>query len=74
MSYARPKYTSTELSVLKQRTSIGYKRLRCKVCRCTFNERSGTVFNSLEYPTDLVLIKDKLPLQIQQGVGSQSSM
>ena len=56
MSYACPKCKSTELSVLKQRTSIGYTRFRCKVCRYTFNERSGTVFNFLEYPTDLVLM------------------
>ena len=55
MSYACPKCQSTELRRLTQRTSIGYKRFRCKSCRCTFNERSGTVFNLLEYPTDLVL-------------------
>ena len=42
--------------LLKQRTSIGYTRFRCKICRCIFNERSGTVFNFLEYPTDLVLM------------------
>ena len=24
-------------------------------CRCTFNERTGTAFNYLEYPTDIVL-------------------
>ena len=56
MSYACPKCKSTELSLLKQRTNIGYKRFRCKNCRCTFNERSGTEFNFLEYPTDLVLM------------------
>jgi len=56
MSYACPKCKSTELSLLKQRTSIGYKRFRCKSCRCTFNERSGTAFNFFEYPTYLVLM------------------
>ena len=56
MSYACPKCQSTELSLLKQLTSIGYTRFRCKSCRCTFNERSGTEFNFLEYPTDLVLM------------------
>ena len=56
MSYACPKCKSTELSLLKQRTSIGYKRFRCKSYRCTFNEFSGAVFNFLEYPTDLVLM------------------
>ena len=33
-----------------------YQRFRCKWCRCPFNERSGTVFNFLEYPADLVLM------------------
>ena len=56
MSDACPKCQSTELSLLKRPTSLGYQRFRCKRCRCTFNERSGTVFNFLEYPTDLVLM------------------
>ena len=56
MSYACPECQSTELILLTQRTSIGYKRFRCKSCLCTSNERSGTVFSFLEYPTDLVLM------------------
>jgi transposase-like protein len=30
--------------------------LRCSACRRIFNERSGTPFTSLEYPSDLVLL------------------
>ena len=56
MSDVCPKCQSTEVSLLKRQTSLGYQRFRCKRCRCTFNERSGTVFNFLEYPTDLVLM------------------
>ena len=56
MSDACPKCQSTELSLLDRQTSRGYQRFRYKRCRCTFNERSGTVFNFLEYPTDLVLM------------------
>ena len=56
MSDACLKCQSTELSPLNRPTSLGYQRFRCKRCRCTFNERSGTVFNFLEYPTDLVLM------------------
>ena len=56
MSDACPKCQSTELSLLKRPISLGYQRFRCKRCRCTFNERSDTVFNFLEYPTDLVLM------------------
>jgi len=51
MSSGCPKCKSTEVSLLKQRTTLGYQRFRCKICRGTFNERSGTVFNFLEYPT-----------------------
>ena len=28
----------------------------CPQCRCTFNERRGTPFNHLEFPTDMVLL------------------
>ena len=33
-------------------TAMGYQILRCAACRRTFNERTGTPFNFLEYPTD----------------------
>jgi putative transposase len=41
---------------LKQPTKLGYKRLRCDGCGRTFNERTGTPYNFLEYPTDIVLL------------------
>ena len=44
MSSGCPKCKSTEVSLLKQCTTLGYQRFRCKVCRGTFNERSGTVY------------------------------
>ncbi len=37
-------------------TALGYRTFRCSDCRRTFNERTGTPFNFLEYPTDLVLL------------------
>jgi transposase-like protein len=39
-----------------QRTSLGYRTFRCAACRRIFNERTGTPFNHLQYPTDLVLL------------------
>src|SRR5215217_1350895 len=39
-----------------KRTALGYRTYRCHACRRTFNERTGTPFNYLEYPTDLVLL------------------
>jgi putative transposase len=39
-----------------KKTSLGYRTFRCRGCHRTFNERTGTPFNYLEYPTDLVLL------------------
>jgi len=39
-----------------ERTALGYRKFRCKVCKRGFNERTSTPFNFLEYPTDIVLL------------------
>ena len=39
-----------------QKTTLGYRIFRCSACKQTFNERTGTPFNFLEYPTDVVLL------------------
>ena len=39
-----------------KKTKLGYTTFFCPHCRCTFNERTGTPFNSLEFPTDIVLL------------------
>lgn len=36
------------------RTEIGYRRFHCGDCCRLFNERTGTLFNRLRYPTDVV--------------------
>ena len=38
------------------RTSLGYRTFRCIACRRRFNERSGTPFNELSVPTDIVFL------------------
>ena len=35
-------------------TDLGYLRFHCRRCRPTFHERTGTAFNFLEMPTDIV--------------------
>ena len=35
-------------------TGLGYGRFRCRQCARRFNERGGTPFNHLEFPTDIV--------------------
>jgi putative transposase len=37
-------------------TSLGYRMLKCHGCERTFNERTGTVFNHRQFPTDIVLL------------------
>ena len=37
-------------------TSLGYRVFNCHECGRTFNERTGTVFNYLQFPTDVVLL------------------
>jgi putative transposase len=37
-------------------TELGYTTFFCPLCRRTFNERTGTPFNYLEVPTDIVLV------------------
>jgi putative transposase len=37
-------------------TVLGYRRFRCRDCQRTFNERTGTRFNYLQYPTDVVCL------------------
>src|SRR5215210_5581955 len=51
-----PHCTSAATTERRQRTSLGYRTFRCRACRRVFNERTGTPFNHLQYPTDLVLL------------------
>ena len=51
-----PQCDSQKFRKLKGLTALGYHRFQCKDCRSRFNERSGSLFNFLEYPTDLVLL------------------
>lgn len=51
-----PHCTSTMTTVRTKRTQLGYRTFHCRNCRRTFNERTGTLYNFLEYPTDIVLL------------------
>jgi hypothetical protein len=35
---------------------LGYRTFHCSACKRLFNERTGTAFNFLEYPIDVVLL------------------
>jgi putative transposase len=40
----------------RRRTALGYRTFRCPACGRVCNERTGTPYNHLQYPTDLVLL------------------
>jgi len=51
-----PHCASTAIKQQPKHTLLGYWTFRCSGCKHIFNERTGTPFNSLQYPTDLVLL------------------
>ena len=51
-----PHCQSTAVRRRKQRTALGYRRFSCSICHRRFNERTGTPFNELQFPTDIVLL------------------
>src|SRR3989338_8327866 len=51
-----PHCESKNTVALKQTTTLGYKQFRCHQCNRQFNERSGTIYNFLEFPTDVVML------------------
>src|SRR5215210_3619432 len=53
---AYPYCSSYRTSQLTEKTSLDYKMFRCLACKRKFNERTGTVYNHLQFPTDIVLL------------------
>ncbi len=51
-----PHCASQRTQERNKKTVLGYRTFRCSACHHNFNERTGTPFNFLEYPTDLVLL------------------
>src|SRR5436190_22873564 len=39
-----------------ERTAQGYRRFRCRQCGKPFNERSGTLLNRTQYPSDVIAL------------------
>lgn len=51
-----PHCSTHRTKLLPRKTALGYQIFRCIRCTRTFNERTGTPFNFLEYPSDIVLL------------------
>jgi len=51
-----PHCGSSQTQEQAKRTSLGYRTFRCAACRRRCNERTGTPFNDLSVPTDIVFL------------------
>lgn len=51
-----PAYIARATAERFDRTQLGYRRFPCRDCGGGFNECSGTMFNRLQYPTDVVCL------------------
>jgi len=51
-----PHCLSAFVSKRKFRTSLGYRTFYCWNCDRRFNERTGSAFNDLQFPTDIVIL------------------
>lgn len=69
-----PHCTATNLYALAHRTALGYRTYRCRRCKRTCNERTGTPFNFLEYPTDVVLSVVRWRLQYKLSLRDLAQM
>jgi putative transposase len=47
---------SAAMTVRLERTGQGYRRFRCRACGKQFNERSGTLLNHTQYPSDVIAL------------------
>ena len=61
-----PHCRSRQTRKLNLATDLGYARYQCRSCRRTFHERTGTPFNFLEMPTDIVFqaVLFRLPFKL----------
>ena len=47
---------SAAVTERSERTAQGYRRFRCHTCTQQFNERSGTLLNRAQYPSDIIAL------------------
>src|SRR5262245_423517 len=49
-----PHCQASQTRKLADTTDLGYAIFHCRQCKRKFNERTGSLFNYLEFPTDIV--------------------
>ena len=55
-----------------ERTTQGYRRFRCRQCGKQFNERSNTVLNRAQYPSDVIALVVLWRLYRMTGAGARA--
>ncbi|MFP3526482.1 hypothetical protein SB912_28745, partial [Pantoea sp. SIMBA_072] len=63
-----PHCHSTATTERSDRTAHGYRRFRCQACERQFNERTGSVLNRLQVPTDVVFLSVLWRLRYKLGL------
>jgi putative transposase len=53
---ACPHCAATTTTEVPKCTQLGYRIFLCSACQRQFTERTGSSFNCLEFPTDIVLL------------------
>ena len=51
-----PHCKSTNVRLCKTKTSLRYDKYRCRSCGSQYNERTGTLFNFIEFPNEVVML------------------
>ncbi len=51
-----PSCAATVTTALSRYTALAYRMFRCRACRRTCNEHTGTPFNHLQMPTDVAVL------------------
>jgi transposase-like protein len=68
-----PHCASSQTQEQAKETTLGYRTFRCVACRRRFHERSGTPFNDLSVPTDIVFLvvlwRLRYPLRLRHLAG-----
>ena len=62
-----PHCRSSATTRRKHRTALGYPRFKCRLCGRRFNERTGTLVNDLQCPTDLVVLAVRWRLRYKRS-------
>ncbi|MGF7212775.1 transposase-like protein [Skermanella aerolata] len=65
---------SAKTTERSDRTAHGYRRFRCRDCGRGFSERTGSVLNRLQLPTDIVFLILLWRLRMKLSLGQKAQL